>query len=188
MVVMNVDRQKVMDAVARFNKRILNPFTLSFSGRPHSFYGIIQHVGRTSGRVYATPVLPGRAEDGFIIPMPYGQKVDWYRNLQAAGEAKFAFDGRAYRIFEPEVVGAAEGLRAYSPVLARSLEGADVAAFLHVKRAPLDRAAYEDIIRDYPITRAVAVLVGAVALVVGAIVLARLLRRGESGPADSPAG
>ncbi|MGC9349362.1 MAG: nitroreductase family deazaflavin-dependent oxidoreductase [Anaerolineae bacterium] len=177
---MNIDRQQVIEAVARFNKKILNPFTLSFAGRPYSPYAIVQHVGRRSGRQYVTPVLAKRTDEGFVIPLPYGEEADWHRNLQAAGEAVIASQGQAYHVARPEVVEAQEGIQVFNPVIAWLLESTEVEKYLRVKRvpdAPLGRAAYEQIIKDYPITRAVKVVGAAAALIVAIVLLAKLLKR-----------
>ncbi len=177
-----IDRQEFMDAVARFNKKVLNPFTLSFAGRPYSPYAIVRHVGRKSGRQYTTPVVAQRTEEGFVIPLPYGEDTDWHRNVQAAGEAVIASQGHAYHVARPEVVDAAEGTKAYGPVMTWLLEGAGVQQYLRIRRVPdepLGRAAYEQIIKEYPITRAVKVLGGAAALVVAVVLISRLLKRQE---------
>ncbi|MFP4343709.1 MAG: nitroreductase family deazaflavin-dependent oxidoreductase [Anaerolineales bacterium] len=177
-----IDRQEFTDALARFNKKVLNPFTLSFAGRPYSPYAIVQHVGRKSGRQYTTPVVARRTEEGFVIPLPYGEETDWHRNVQAAGEAVIASQGHAYHVAKPEVVDAAEGIKAYGPPVTWLLESADVQQYLRIRRvpdAPLGRAAYEQLIKEYPITRAVKVLGGAAALVAAAVLIIRLLKRRE---------
>jgi deazaflavin-dependent oxidoreductase (nitroreductase family) len=174
------DRQALMGLVARFNRKILNPFTMSFAGRPYSPYAIIQHVGRKSGRTYATPILAERTEEGFVIPLPYGEGTDWHRNVQTAGEARITSQGQVYHVAQPEVVEAREGVQVFHPVTTWLLESAKVEKYLRVKRvpdAPLGQAAYAQIIKDYPITRALKMVGGAAALVVALAVLAKLFKR-----------
>jgi deazaflavin-dependent oxidoreductase (nitroreductase family) len=176
------DRRALMQAIARFNRRYTNPFTLSFAGRPHSPFAMVRHLGRTSGRPYTTPVVAIRTADGFIIPLTYGPNTDWHLNVRAAGEAVIASQGQAYRITRPEVIDARVGSAALSPILARILESAHVENHLRVTRdpaAPLSQTAYNRLISDYPITRAVRVLGAATALVAAIVLLARaLMRRG----------
>ena len=174
------DRQQFMAAVGQFNKKVLNPFTLSFSGRPHSPYAIVQHIGRKSGRRYATPVLAKETDGGFIIPLPYGEEADWHCNLQAAGEAVIAWHGHAYRIASPTVVAPSEATHVYDSVTARLLDGAHVDKYLRVTCSPgepLAQATYEEIIAGYPIPRAVIVPGVALAFIVAAIVLRRARKR-----------
>lgn len=92
------------DAVRSFNKHILNPAMLLLAGRKHWYAAVIRHVGRSSGRAYATPVVADRVADGFLVPLPYGSGVDWLRNTQAAGTATITADGRSYQVVGPEIV------------------------------------------------------------------------------------
>ena len=43
-------------------------------------------------------------EGGFAIPLPYGDEVDWLRNVLAAGEATVVLDGVRHRVTQPVVV------------------------------------------------------------------------------------
>ncbi|HMA33898.1 MAG TPA: nitroreductase family deazaflavin-dependent oxidoreductase [Chloroflexia bacterium] len=93
-----------------------NRVTLTFAGRRYSPYAMVSHVGRRSGQAYATPVVARPVGAGFVIPLPYGATVDWVRNLQAAGQGTVQWQGQRYAVGVPQVVGAAEGLPAFSPV------------------------------------------------------------------------
>ncbi len=175
-----LDRQAFARAVARFNRRITNPFLLSFAGRPHSPFTIVRHVGRTSGRPYATPVVATRTAKGFVIPLTYGDTTDWLRNLQAADEGIIAHQGHAYHVARPRVVVAQDWSRVVGPLTARMLTYADVRAYVRVARvsaAPMDRAVYDEIISDHPMAHGLKVLGGGVALLAAIALLAR--RRGR---------
>ena len=166
---------QIKEQVRYFNKQILNPFTLSFAGRPYSPYAIIQHVGRASGRVYQTPVVAMRTNKGFTIPMPYGDRVDWYRNLKAAGEGVVASGGRAYRIGDFEVVDADAALSDFPTWLHPLLKKSETEHYLRAWRlseTPEPDAVYQRIIADYPITNAIPV----VGVVIGFIVLLLVIR------------
>ena len=41
----------------------------------------------------------------FIVPMPWGESTDWYRNVRAAGECTIRWKGRDYSLVDPEVTG-----------------------------------------------------------------------------------
>jgi deazaflavin-dependent oxidoreductase (nitroreductase family) len=94
----------LMDRTRQFNKRYFNRLALKFAGRRRGLYGILKHVGRRSGKDYATPVVVARIPGGFLIPMPYGAETDWLRNLLAAGRGILVWDGREYAVEGPEVV------------------------------------------------------------------------------------
>ena len=96
-------RSGVRDAVREFNKHVLNPVMLTLAGRPYWYAARLEHVGRRSGRTYATPVVASELPGGFVVPLPYGTGVDWLRNLQAAGSATLVVHGRRYALTEPEV-------------------------------------------------------------------------------------
>ena len=108
--------QAFLARIARFNKRWTNRATMLFAGRPHSPYAVIHHVGRRSGQPYATPVITGLVPGGFVIPLAYGNAVDWYRNLQAAGGCTLEWQGNTYIVGAPELVDAATALPAFPPL------------------------------------------------------------------------
>ena len=58
-----------------------------------------RHVGRRSGREYATPVTAFPLGDGFVIALLYGDlaTVDWCRNVIAAAHAPSRYLGRISR-------------------------------------------------------------------------------------------
>lgn len=172
--------QTIKDRVRLFNREILNPITLSFAGRPHSPYAIVQHEGRKSGRIYTTPVVAREIEDGFVIPLPYGASTDWCRNVIAANGAVIAAQGDAYRVGHPEVIPPAKALEAFPAWMGRLLDSAETEEYLRVERvsdSPEPPSVYRAIIADYPITRAVLALGGVLLAMVLLIVLVRGLRR-----------
>jgi hypothetical protein len=97
-------RTGIRDAVRGFNKHLLNPAMLRLAGRPHWYAARLEHVGRRSGRRYATPVVASAVPGGFVVPLPYGPGVDWLRNVQAAQGGVLVVQGRRYTFTEPEVL------------------------------------------------------------------------------------
>jgi hypothetical protein len=77
--------QAVIDAKRHRNKRLVNKVVtrVGRAGRPHSIFVVIEHIGRRSGRRYRTPIRVVEQPGGFIVPLTYGPKTDWYVNLQA---------------------------------------------------------------------------------------------------------
>lgn len=70
--------------VARFNKRVTNRF-LEPVARRSSGFAVVHHVGRRSGRTYATPVNLFALGDEAIVALTYGPGADWVQNVIAGG-------------------------------------------------------------------------------------------------------
>ena len=105
LLVVRFHQRQVLNRVRCFNQRLLNPLVLSFAGREGSGgYAIIRHLGRRSGRPYATPVVAQPTADGFVIALPYGADVDWLRNVQAAGTCQIQRNGIDYTCGQPELI------------------------------------------------------------------------------------
>ena len=93
----------VLDAVRR-SGRAVKPLVLRSAGQSGSPTSVVEHVGRTSGRGYETPVVAAPVEGGFVIALPYGHNTDWLKNVLAAGRATIRFDGQTYDVDRPELV------------------------------------------------------------------------------------
>jgi deazaflavin-dependent oxidoreductase (nitroreductase family) len=105
--------------VRQFAKRYFNPLARRFAGTIPPF-ALLRHVGRRSGTPYETPITVMRKRAGFVIALPYGPGVDWYRNLAAAGEATLIWRRRPYTVSRPQLLEARVGLRAF-PRLTRPI-------------------------------------------------------------------
>ena len=85
--------------------RMLNPLMRRLAGRPgQPLLGVVYHVGRHSGRTYATPVGIGSTGAAMLIPLTFGAGSDWCRNVLAAGGCKITWRGREYTTDEPQLV------------------------------------------------------------------------------------
>ena len=125
---------RVRDGIRILNKRVLNPAMMKLAGRRHWYAAVIRHRGRSSGREYATPVVAvAVAEDAFIIPLPYGEGVDWLKNVLAAGQATIEAKGETYDVAEPEVIDASEALPLLDERHRRAWRGFGIERFLRVK-------------------------------------------------------
>jgi deazaflavin-dependent oxidoreductase (nitroreductase family) len=76
-------------------------------------FSLIRHVGRKSGRTYETPVILAKVPEGFIAELTYGDSVNWYRNVVAAGGCVVVQRGVEYRVTAIERCGAERGRSAY---------------------------------------------------------------------------
>jgi deazaflavin-dependent oxidoreductase (nitroreductase family) len=87
----------------RVATRLLNPVLRPLAGWLPAF-GIITHVGRSSGRTYRTPVNVFRRGDAYLFFTTYGSDVDWVQNVLAAGTCSLRTLGRDVVLIEPELV------------------------------------------------------------------------------------
>lgn len=118
-----------------FSKRILNPIALTFAGRAGIPYAVLCHVGRSSEKSYATPVLVQPVTQGWIIPLTYGKTTDWYRNIEQAGECRIQWQGQSFLARGPECVDAAHALPLFPPALQLALRIAGILQFVRLERA-----------------------------------------------------
>ncbi len=94
--------------------RLFNPLVLLLAGTPlMPLYGVMKHRGRRSGKAFRTPIVVRRIDDGFIVPMPWGERTDWYRNGRAAGECVVRWKGRDYPLVQPELLDSAAAKAAF---------------------------------------------------------------------------
>ncbi len=106
----------------RFVTRRWNPVVerLALVGGRRSPWAYLEHVGRSSGALYRTPVLPALVGVHVFVPLPYGVDVHWTRNVLAAGHCRLQVHETTYELDEPFVVTAAgrhdlpERLRAWA--------------------------------------------------------------------------
>lgn len=101
---MRTEREPVLSAVRRVNRSFWNPQAMKTAGTPGAYASVIRHIGRTSGRHYATPVTAVATDGGFVIATPYGSGSDWAKNVLASGSATIVHEGATYQVDRPEVV------------------------------------------------------------------------------------
>jgi hypothetical protein len=89
----------------RFNPIVIR---LGLVGGRRSPWSFLEHVGRSSGTVYRTPVLPKVAGGYVYVPLPYGEDVHWARNVRSAGHCRLQRQGSVLDLDEPAVIAAAE--------------------------------------------------------------------------------
>jgi deazaflavin-dependent oxidoreductase (nitroreductase family) len=70
-------------AVGKLNKVATNKVLVHLAG--HGPFIELEHVGRRSGRVYRVPLNAFRTDDTVTLALTYGPRVDWLRNVRAAG-------------------------------------------------------------------------------------------------------
>ena len=122
------------DPFRNFLKRF-NAVARNISGSRGSTWGLLTHVGRRSGRDYQTPLAVHPYRNGFLVPLTYGPRTDWYRNLVAAGTGTLAWQGQTYRVERPEIVSGREPMRAWPLASRIILPLAGIHEFVWLRRS-----------------------------------------------------
>lgn len=120
----------------RLGARAINPLIKQLAGRRHvRAFAVIEHQGRRSGRTYATPVAARPTTGGFLVPMAFGDQADWFRNVQAAGGCTIRWNGAAYHVVEPEIIGWETAKPTFSRI-ERIFAPLFASQFVRLRRAP----------------------------------------------------
>ena len=106
--------------IRTFNKYVVNPILRRFASFSRGPFAVIHHVGRRSGKPYATPIIVEPMGNKFVIALTYGPEVDWYRNVRAAGHSTLLWHGKTYTLEQPEPIDREQALPAF-PLPARMI-------------------------------------------------------------------
>ena len=129
-------QQSLLNRLRFLNKRSFNRVTLRFAGSFYSPISIIRHVGRRSGTHYATPVIAVKPfGNQFIFALPYGNNVDWYRNILAAGKGTVICHGKEYQVEKPQPLDVKVGLSALPFLLKLIVSFVGVQHFIQMRSA-----------------------------------------------------
>jgi deazaflavin-dependent oxidoreductase (nitroreductase family) len=116
---------------------LLNPLMLALTRSKVLGFAVIQHRGRRSGRVYATPVAARPTADGFVVPLTFGEQADWFRNVQAAGGCVIAWNGAEYQVVEPEIIDRATASASFTSLERVMLALMGMENFARLRHAPV---------------------------------------------------
>ncbi|KUH99872.1 nitroreductase/quinone reductase family protein [Mycobacterium sp. IS-3022] len=94
-------------------KNTLNRLTAKLARSGHGPFCLVRHVGRKSGRVYETPIIVAAVPGGFVAELTYGENVNWYRNIVAAGGCELVVGGTTHAVTGIERYPAEAGRRAF---------------------------------------------------------------------------
>ena len=97
------EQMQLPQRLARFNRHVTNPVQRLWAGWAPGM-GILEHVGRRSGRVYRTPLMVFSTDDGVAILLTYGPDRDWLKNLAAADGGRLRRHGRSRTVRHPRVL------------------------------------------------------------------------------------
>jgi len=130
--------------VVRPMTKVLNPLVGRLAGRRHfPVAAQIRHVGRRSGRAYATPAGARLSGDTIVIPLTFGNRSDWSQNVRAAGGCTVRLKGRDYVGTEPEFLGVQDAQplirSAFSPFERASFRLLGIRQVLSLHAVPADQ-------------------------------------------------
>lgn len=117
--------------IRRFTTTANRPMRMIAATRVGMLYlnlGARYHVGRRSGRTYVTPLSAYRLGDGFAFGVAYPE-VDWCRNVLAAGKCTLTWDAKEYALERPELIPAAQAMKAYPPLVKPFIAGPGTKTF-----------------------------------------------------------
>ena len=103
-------REKLLNNIRYFNKYSLNHLTLLFAGSKIGPFSKLIHKGRKSGKTYQTPFVATFIDDTIIIPLTYGDQVDWLRNILATGGCEVVYRKERLLTTNPEVLHSREAI------------------------------------------------------------------------------
>lgn len=123
----------ILDTARQLNKHVFNPVMNRLAGGQYGSAAVIEHTGRSSGKTYATPVVALLVADGFVIPLPYGTRVDWLRNVLAASRATIRVRRETFEVSQPEIIDTATAVSQLSASRRRTFGGFGIKNFLKVE-------------------------------------------------------
>jgi deazaflavin-dependent oxidoreductase (nitroreductase family) len=123
-----------LDRVRIFNKYVTNRLLRGFANASRGPFAIICHVGRRSGKPYETVIMVWPKDEGFVIALTYGPKVDWYRNVLAAGGGTVFWHKKVSAVGKPEPLDAKTALPAFPALIRLILRTQGVQHFVWVQR------------------------------------------------------
>ena len=131
--------RRLIRAVAR----VVNPLVLRIAGRRHMpILGIVHHLGRKTGRAYATPLgVRPAVGGGFVIPLTFSDASHWYQNIRAAGGCVITYQGTDHTVTRPTVIDRATAGPAYPRYERLALRLIGINEFVSLTGTPQTRAA-----------------------------------------------
>ena len=121
----------------RFAARLVNPVVLLIAGRRWMpAVGVLHHVGRRSGRSYATPLGIRPLGDGFVMPRTFSEDAAWYRNVLAAGSCVVTYRGADHTLAASQVIDFATAAPAFPRYERLQFRLIGINEFLWLRRPP----------------------------------------------------
>jgi deazaflavin-dependent oxidoreductase (nitroreductase family) len=126
-------KQAMLDRIRVTNKYVTNKILIHISGKKSGHFAILSHLGRKSGKLYRIPIIAEPFENGFVIALTYGRKVDWLANVRAKGGCSLHWKNNEYALVQPEFIDKEIGLGAFPAVIRSGLRFMGIKDFLKLE-------------------------------------------------------
>lgn len=117
------------EGLARLNRVVTNKVARPFARHLPGF-GVLHHIGRSTGTRYETPLNVWRDGDRMVVALFYGSDVDWLKNAKAAESSEFVVGGRLVAVGRPVDIPYKEGMEILPAPAKLGAAAADVSGFV----------------------------------------------------------
>ncbi len=129
-------KQALLDHIRVINKYVTNKLLIHISGKSIGHFVILSHVGRKSGQLYRIPIIAEPMNNGFVIALTYGKKVDWCNNVLRMGNCSIRWKNKDYTLIHPEFIDKEVGLAAFPAIFRSGLRKMGIQYFLKLESQP----------------------------------------------------
>ena len=126
-------KQAILDRIRVLNKHVTNKLLIHIAGKKFGHFAILSHVGRKTGRLYRIPIIAEPYQNGFVLALTYGRKVDWYENVRAKGGCSIKWKNKEYSLFKPEFIDKESGLMAFPSIFRSGLRQMGIQDYLKLQ-------------------------------------------------------
>ena len=126
-------KQSTLDRIRVTNKHVTNKLMIHIAGKRLGHFAVLSHIGRKSGKLYRIPIIAEPFQNGFVIALTYGRKVDWYENVAAKGGCSLRWKSRDYQLIHPEFIDREIGLMAFPAMFRSGLKAMGIQDFLKLE-------------------------------------------------------
>jgi deazaflavin-dependent oxidoreductase (nitroreductase family) len=126
-------KQAFLDRVRIINKYLTNKIMIHIAGKKFGHFAILSHVGRRSGKRYRIPIIAEPVENGFVIALTYGKKVDWYENVKAMGGCSLQWKNKEYTLIHPVFIDNEVGVIAFPALFQAGLKKMGIQYYLRLE-------------------------------------------------------
>ena len=127
---------RISDFIRQCNKHVFNKLTTWFCRRGIGPLSLITHWGRTSGRVYRIPALATYVDQWIIIPLSYGDHVDWLRNILAQDKCQILHKKDQFAATHLEIIPWDAALSHLPEGLRKTFARFHIETFLRMEHSP----------------------------------------------------
>ena len=129
-------KQTTLDRIRVINKHVTNKILIHISGKNFGHFAILSHRGRISGKLYRIPIIAEPIENGFVIALTYGKKVDWYENVMTEGGCSLYWKNKEYKLIHPEFIDKEVGVMAFPGIFRSGLTKMGIEYYLRLDIQP----------------------------------------------------